>query len=75
VLPTQTAALLLADREIQAQILAAPGDTLTFDIDNAPVLNGVLVRLRVDGVDSMPFKYDEASRGFAFDDQQRITIT
>lgn len=75
VLPAQSAALLLADREIQAQALGAPGDTLTFDIDNAPVLNGAPARLRVDGVDSMPFRYDEASRGFVFDEQQRITIT
>jgi hypothetical protein len=75
VLPAQTAALLLADREIQALALGAPSDTLTFDIDDAPVLNGALARLRVDGVDSMPFKYDEPTRGFVFDDQQRITIT
>lgn len=75
VLPAQPAALLLADREIQAQALGVPSDTLTFDVENAPVLNGALVRLRVDGVDSMPFKYDEASRGFVFDDQQRISIT
>jgi len=75
VLPTQSVTLLLADREIQAQPLGAASDTLTFDIDNAPVLNGALARLRIDGVDSMPFKYDEASRGFVFDDQQRITIT
>ncbi len=75
VLPTQSAALLLADREIQAQALGAPGDTLTFNIGNAPVLSDALALLRIDGVDSMPFRYDEASRGFVFDDQQRITIT
>lgn len=75
VLPAQSAVLLLADREIQAQALAAPSDTPTFHIDNAPVLDGALIRLRVDGVDSMPFKYDEPTRGFVFDDQQRITIT
>lgn len=75
VLPAQSAALLLADREVQAQALAAPSDTLTFDIDNAPVLSDAPVRLRVDGVDSMPFRYDEPTRGFVFDDQQRITIT
>ena len=75
VLPGQSAALLLADREVQAQALGAASDTLTFDIANAPVLTGALVRLRIDGVDSMPFKYDEPSRGFVFDDQQRITIT
>jgi hypothetical protein len=75
VLPTQSAALLLADREIPAQVLGAASDTLTFDIEDAPTVNGALARLRVDGVESMPFKYDEASRGFVFDDQQRITIT
>lgn len=75
VLPAQSATLLLADREIQAQALGAPSDTLTFDIDNAPVLTDALVRLRVDGVDSMPFRYDEPTRGFVFDEQQRITIT
>lgn len=75
VLPAQPAVLLLADREIQARAFGAPSDTLTFDIDHAPVLTDALVRLRVDGVDSMPFRYDEASRGFVFDDQQRITIT
>lgn len=75
VLPGQSATLLLADREIQAQALGAPSDTLSFAVENAPALNAALVRLRVDGVDSMPFKYDEASRGFVFDDQQRITIT
>ena len=75
VLPAQSVALLIADREIPAQALGAPGDTLTFDIDNAPVLTDALLRLRVDGVDSMPFVYDEATGGFVFDDQQRITIT
>jgi hypothetical protein len=75
VLPAQSAALLLADREIRAQALGAPSDTLTFDIEDAPVLTDVLVRLRIDGVDSMPFRYDAASRGFVFDDPQRITIT
>jgi Pvc16 N-terminal domain len=75
VLPDQSAALLLADREIPVQTLGAPSDTLTFDIDNAPELTDALVRLRVDGVDSLPFRYDEPTRGFVFDDQQRITIT
>ena len=75
VLPGQTATLRLADREIAAQPLGASSDTLTFDIANAPVLSGELVRVRIDGVDSMPFMYDLSTRGFVFDDQQRITIT
>lgn len=75
VLPEQSVVLLLADREVAAQVLGAPSDTLTFDIADAPVLSNALVRLRVDGVDSMPYRYDEPSRGFVFDDAQRITIT
>jgi len=74
-LDAQSAVLLLANREVPARALAAPSDTLTFDVADAPALNKALVRLRVDGVDSMPFKYDAASHGFVFDDQQRITLT
>ncbi len=73
--PGQSATLLLAEREIQAQALGAPSAILTFDVTNAPVLSGSLIRVRVDGVDSLPFKYDATTRGFVFDDQQRITIT
>jgi hypothetical protein len=75
VLPTQRATLLVADREISAEPLTDAGDTLEFHVADAPALASALVRLRVDGVDSLPFRYDAATRGFVFDDQQRITIT
>jgi hypothetical protein len=75
VLPAQSASLLLADREIGAQPLATPGDTLTFEIPDAPAVSNELLRLRIDGVDSLPFLYDEPSATYLFDDQQRITIT
>jgi hypothetical protein len=74
VLPAQSVVMLLADREIPAQTLGAPSDTLTFEVDNAPVLADSLIRLRVEGVESLPFRYDETTRSFVFDDQQRITI-
>jgi hypothetical protein len=51
VLPNQKASLLLGGREIAANPRTAPADSLTFEIDDAPIGNH-LVRLRVDGVDS-----------------------
>jgi hypothetical protein len=74
VLAAQSAILLLADREVVAQERAGPSDTLTFDIASAPAVNDALVRVRVDGVDSQPFAYDDATGSFAFDAQQRVTI-
>ena len=44
-------------------------------IEDAPALTDALLRLRVDGVDSLPFRYDPATHGFVFDDAQRISIT
>ena len=56
VLPTQTATLLLADREISAELRTADSDPLRFEIPDAPVVTDAIVRLRVDGVDSIPFE-------------------
>jgi hypothetical protein len=75
VLPAQSATVLLADRELPAQPLAAASDTLTFAVTDAPALSSALLQLRVDGVGSLPFEFDEARRRLAFDDDQRITIT
>jgi hypothetical protein len=52
VLPGQRVALLLGDREIIAEPIAAPVGQLRFSIKPA-VANSYLVRLRVDGVDSL----------------------
>lgn len=75
VLLDQTAELLLADRVVRAEPRAAATDTLNFVISDAPVLADELVRLRVDGIDSLPLRYDAATGGFVFDDAQRATIT
>jgi hypothetical protein len=75
VLPGQTATLLIADREIPAQAHAVPTATLDFVIDQAPVGNGQLVWLRIDGAESMPVRMDPANGAFAFDDTQRVSIT
>jgi hypothetical protein len=70
----QVSVLLVGDREVLAQPLLAASDTLTFVIENAPLVQDALVQVRVDGVGSMPFKFDEATRTFVFDDAQRVTI-
>jgi hypothetical protein len=70
----QSAVLLLGDREVVAESLGAASDSLTFVIPNAPVAQDILAQVRVDGVGSMPFKFDDASRTFVFDDDQRVTI-
>ncbi|HJU75701.1 MAG TPA: DUF4255 domain-containing protein [Gemmatimonadaceae bacterium] len=75
VLPAQRATLLIADREVPAEPHVNPTDTLSFVIDPAPAMNQELVRVRIDGVDSFPFKYDATTGGFVFDDLQRATIT
>jgi hypothetical protein len=73
--PKQIATLLIGDREVVSTAHAAATDTLTFTVPNAPALTNALVRLRVDGVDSFPVKYDDATGKFVFDDAQRVTIT
>lgn len=75
VLPEQSVTLLLADREISAEPLAAASASLTFTVEDAPSLDQALLRIRIDGVDSLPFRFDADSRTFRFDDAQRITIT
>jgi len=76
VLPDQHATLLLGGREIAADAFG-PGAsaTVAFTVTGAPVLNGELLRIRVDGVPSLPFRYDTATGGFIFDPSQRVTIT
>jgi len=56
ILMDQTASLLLADRAITADELAADGNTLIFAIKDAPVVTDTPVRLRIDNIDSMPFE-------------------
>jgi hypothetical protein len=76
VLPQQRAVLQLADREVAAQPHPVATATLQFVIENAPVVTDALVRLRVDGVDSLPFKREATPPPprLIFDDQQKVTI-
>ena len=75
VLPEQRSVLLLADRDVPAQPHATVTDTLQFVIAKAPAVTGGLVQLRVDGVDSLPFKRTGTPPRLVFDDQQKVTIT
>jgi hypothetical protein len=75
VLPEQLATLLFAGHEVAADPHPAATDTLVFVIDPAPAVAGQPVRLRIDGVDSLPLRLDPASGNFVFDDAQRVTIT
>ncbi len=74
VLPKQNAALLLADREVAAQAHPTATDKLTFVVENAPVVTDALVRVRVDGIDSLPFTITGSPPQPVFDNNQRVTI-
>ena len=70
----QRISLLLGDRETLAEPLPAgtdATDTLTFRVEDATP-GTYVVRLRVDGVDSLPFDPDVSP--LAFDPQQQVTI-
>jgi hypothetical protein len=70
--PEQGVALLLGSAEIPSQARPDPTDTLTFNLAGIPA-GEYLVRLRVDGVDSLPVK-DYQARPPAFDEEQMVTI-
>lgn len=70
--PEQHAALLLGDREIPAQPHPTQTDTLTFAV-TAAIPGEYLVRLRVDGVDSL--LVDRSVAPPVFDETQKVTIT
>jgi hypothetical protein len=70
--PEQGVALLLGSAEIPSQARPDPTDTLTFNLAGIPA-GEYLVRLRVDGVDSLPVK-DYQARPPAFDEEQMVTV-
>ncbi len=74
--PTQTATLLIVDREVPAQTHPAETDTVVFAIEDAPLVTGGLVRLRVEGIDSFPFRRvdTDPKPHLEFDEAQRVTI-
>ena len=75
--PAQRAVLQLGDREVEAQAHPADTATLTFTLTGAPVVTDALARLRVDGVESLPFKRVAVPPPprLVFDDVQKVTIT
>lgn len=75
--PTQRVALVIADRDVAAQAHPADTDTLQFTVENAPVVTDALVRLRIDGVDSLPFARQAIPPPprLVFDDNQKVTIS
>ena len=76
VLLTQTAMMFLAERAVAAQPRAAITDPLTFVVNDAPVVNDTVARLRVDDVDSLPFiRAADTPPRLVFDDSQKVTIT
>src|SRR6185369_5077871 len=72
VLTEQRVSLLFGSREVPAPARTAPSGTLAFELTNVTA-GEYLVRLRVDGVDSLLVNY--ASTPPVFDDTQKVTIT
>jgi hypothetical protein len=73
----QQAVLLVAGMEIVGQVDGGNPDKVIFVVENAPVVTNELIRLRVDGIESMPFKRVDTPppTRFEFDPNQRVTIT
>lgn len=75
---TQRASVLVEDREVEAQAHAAGTGTLQFSIQGVPAITNAIVRLRIDGVDSLPFRRQAQPVPLppllVFDDYQRVTI-
>jgi hypothetical protein len=73
VLPEQQASLLFGAREIRAEPLAAPATTLTFMIPDVSA-GEYVVRLRVDGVDSIPYEIAGTPPRLQFAANQTVTV-
>src|SRR5262245_9301656 len=68
----QSVSVLFGDRQLQHEALPAATNTLTFDLENVAAGNYV-VRLRVDGVDSIPV--DRTAQIPKFADDQTLKVT
>lgn len=79
ILPDQRVLLLFGDQTIKADTIVTPADpsavtTLTFTVENAAVrVAPYVLRLRIDGVDSIPVDFSGETPQFA--DNQKVTIT
>ena len=70
--PEQRVSLLFGSREVSAQTRTTSSGSLAFELTNVTA-GEYLVRLRVDGVDSLLVNY--AATPPEFDDTQKVTIT
>src|SRR5262249_52607581 len=70
--PEQRVSLLFGDGEILAQPHTTPTNSPTFDLKAVPQ-GEYVVRLRVDGVDSLPFDRQAATPVFADDQKLKVT--
>lgn len=75
--PSQHSVLLVVDREVPAQAHAANTNILEFILSGAPTVVGALVRLRIEGIDSLPFvrRNTPPPPRLVFDDNQKVTIS
>lgn len=73
VLPDQRVSLLFGDREILAPERAAATDTIAFTVPDV-VAGEYVARLRVDGVDSIPYETGGTPPRLQFADSQKVTI-
>ncbi|WP_320045522.1 DUF4255 domain-containing protein [uncultured Desulfobacter sp.] len=72
----QQVVLLLADKEIEGKIYTTDADKVVFSTSGLPSMQGEQVRLRVDGIESMPFKRaDTLPPRFEFDSDQRVPLS
>ena len=72
---TQHPSLLILDREVEAEAHAALADTLQFHSQIGTISNAI-VRLRIDGIDSQPFRRQSPPLPplLVFDEDQKVTI-
>lgn len=75
VLASQQVSLLLADREAGAKSRDTDTQPLDFIITNAPAVTDAIVRIRVDGVDSIPYERAGNPPRLQFAANQKVTIT
>jgi hypothetical protein len=80
--PQQRVLILFADQQLQPQAITTPSDTtqpttLTFQVPNVDTSlnNKFVVRLRVDGVDSLPFRLAGSPLRLEFDPAQKVVVT
>lgn len=71
----QAAVLLIAEREIAAEPRDASSTIVEFKFVPDSAMDGKLIFLRVDGVDSQPLRFDSAEGAYFFDDNQRLAVT